>query len=89
MMYTSKHLNEFIRCKKIYCLLEQLLLFSGYEAASGGGGGLPPRLPPLQPPPQPSGGRLSQGTDVTIAVSITTVWCMRRRLDAPTKFECP
>ena len=53
MMFTTKQFNEFIKCKKICCLLAQPLLFAGGEAASGGGGGSPLRLTPLQPPPPP------------------------------------
>ena len=63
MMYTSKQFNEFIKCKKIYCLLVPRLLFAGGEAASGGGGS-PPRLPPQQPPPpRCRGTRMALGGD--------------------------
>ena len=39
MMSTSKQFNDFIKFKKIYCLLVQQLLFAGGEAALGGPGG--------------------------------------------------
>ena len=64
---------------KMCCLLAQLLIFSCGEAASGGGGS--PPSPSRQPPLHP-------WTDVTIAAAISTAQSRRRRLDAPTKFEC-
>ena len=54
----------------------------------GGGGRLQGGALPSSHLRLPSGGWLLQRTDVTIAAAITTALCRRRRLDAPTKFEC-
>ena len=64
MMYTSKQFNEFIKCKKIYCLLVPRLLFAGGEAASGGGGvaskAPSPTAPSSSLPGDPDGSRRGQ-----------------------------
>ena len=59
---TVEQFNDFIKCKKMHCLLALLLLFAGGEAVSGVG--TPPRRPSQQ---LSGGGWLWQGTDVTIA----------------------
>ena len=85
---TSKRFNEFIKCKKIYCLLA-LRLRGPLRSRRGCLGGAPPRCPPRHSPPPPRRGWLSQGPDVTITAAIATARCRpgRRRLDAPMKLS--
>ena len=45
MMRTSKQFSEFIKCKKIHCLLAPLLPFAGGGAASGPGGAVASEAP--------------------------------------------
>ena len=78
-MRTSKY---FIKCNTIFCILAVWPLF----ARRGGGGRLRDALPG-SPLCRLGGGWLSQGTDVTIAPVVTTALCMRRKLNAATKFE--
>ena len=83
MMRMSKQFNEFIKCKKIYCLLAPRLQFAGGEAARGGGmsGASDSEASFPAAPGAPFASRAGDGfrrgltvTDVTIAAVIAAVW---------------